>query len=255
MRKALITISLVLLLAAPLLGAACAGGPTITDSDVKTFRGLITRVDNLEASDASQNGKLAKLNTDTLQTDVSQVKTDITAVKADIIGIKTTNSTDSTKIDALEARIKTLEDKLAASTNPTPTSAGQVTATVTQGSVTYLYSGAANNPFTVHLTNGTAIYQWVSFCLIMQSPAPASDVFPGVHTATLACSNYPGATWTTTYTPNAPAATTQILFTPTTKIMLAPGQPIDMWCLVQSNGDIFETWQGMIIPIAAATGP
>jgi len=252
MRKALITISLVLLLTALLLGQTACNGTTITDSDLATIRGLIARVDNLESSDATQNSKLTNLSTGTLQTDVSQVKSDIAAIKADITVLKSANSTDGAKVAALEARIKALEDKLATGSTNQDTLSGQVTLTVKEGSPIYLYTGpgvATTYNFTVHIVNGTNTYQYVNYSLVLLCLTPTGDAA----SASLTRWTYI-TTFTPTYSRPTPTTCNQILFTPgtMTAFSMAAGQTYDVVNQVTITTTTAEQWQGNVIPVYAA---
>lgn len=122
MKKVLITISLVVLLVGAGALSSCGG---ISEKDMATIKGLITRVDNLEAVNAALQSKVANLNTSTLQTDIAQAKTDIATIKTELGNLTTSDTETKAKVDALtakvtglEARIKALEDKLPSSASP-----------------------------------------------------------------------------------------------------------------------------------------
>jgi hypothetical protein len=181
MKKVLVIISLVALMAVPLLGLTACGGTKLTDSDLATIRGFATRIDALEAAVASQQNKYNSLNTDSLKADLEQVKVDVASVKTDIGELKNDNSTDLndlvTRIAALETRIAALEAKMGSGSGTTTSEA--ITAKIKTQFWDYIVlpapgTTAASTQLRLDLQNNTA--RDISDVVVVVAFAPQSYV-------------------------------------------------------------------------------
>jgi hypothetical protein len=218
MKKAMVILLGMLMIALPIF-TAC--GQSLTESDIATIRGLITRVDNLESQVASVKSSVTNLG------DTSAIKTDITNIKTDVEKLQADDSDNSALIASLETRIQALEDALAVDNTNTPTGTGEVTINFDEETPFYILSSATGpnqTSFKVIITNGTNEYRYVSYWVSLV--CVSQDGIANVDTATLTMLSpiYGQSAYgfTTTLIPNDPTVVRQILFIPSATVPKIP---------------------------------
>ena len=256
MKKALVIISLVVLLAIPVVGLmGCGGGTNITDNDIATFRGLLTRMDDVEEKNSDQ--------------DIA-----IKAVTApDLSGYVTLEKYNDLKddFDELAKQVKELENgQSSGGDNPSPPNlTGQTTVTLDAATpLTQILTNptAVPVPFYVKIVNGTNTPQYVTYGVIFTvlSPTLSADMEGGTAVYTLGISGaaYGGTLYpfTPTAVPNA-AAAQQILFTfpiaTAPKIPVLAGQTVTIYNTLNLRTDStpYAYWQGGLTGVVVSPTP
>ena len=246
MKKALVIISLVVLLAIPVVGlTGCPGGATLTDNDITTIRGLLARMDDVEGEVADVQGAVEDFSNPDLSNYVTLEEYNILLAKHN--GLLNLNDPDS-----LASRLAALENGQNSGGNTPPTNpTGQVTAALVTPNPLWISSGTAPIQFQVRVTNDTGAGQFVGFDLRF-SLYPTTTTPQVMTGATLTCLT--NGSWTPYWTtpigiPNAIDGThTQsgILFANTQKFWVAPTTsstpPMDLFFNVQLTGAA-STWK------------
>ena len=261
-KKALVIFSLLALLAIPVMGlVGCGGGTTLTDNDLATIRGLLTRMDSTEQKDATQDATIATLNSKT----VPDLSNYVTLDKYNELLAKYNGLIDESNSTSLISRIKALEQKGGGNTPPPVNPTGQVTVELINPNPLWISAGTAPIQFQVRITNNTGTGQFVGFDLRLDI-YPSTTV-PQITTgATLTCLTNAG--WTAYWTapigiPNAIDGThtqSSILFANTQKFWVAPTTssvlPTELFFNVQIAGAA-STWKCSSVSGVAwsTTGP
>jgi uncharacterized coiled-coil protein SlyX len=261
-KKALVIFSLLALLAIPVMGlVGCGGGTTLTDNDLATIRGLLTRMDSTEQKAATQDATIATLNSKT----VPDLSNYMTLDKYNDLLSKYNGLLDETNPNSLVSRIKALEAKGGGNTPPPTNPTGQVTAELINPNPLWISAGTAPAQFQVRITNNTGAGQFVGFDLRFDiyPSTTAPQVITG---ATLTCLT--NASWTPYWTapigiPNAIDGThaqSSILSANTQKFWVAPTTssvpPTELFFSIQITGPA-STWKcGSVSGVAwSSTGP
>lgn len=263
-KKALVIFSLLALLAIPVMGlVGCGGGGvTITENDLATFRGLLTRMDNAEADISTARSDISALNGEA-SPDLSGY---VTLAKHNELLDKYNGLLDESDPASLISRIKALEVKVGGGNTPPPTNpTGQVTAELVNPNPLWISAGTAPVQFQARITNNTGAGQFVGFDLRFEiyPSTTAPQVITG---ATLTCLTNAG--WTAYWTapigiPNAIDGThtqSSILFANTQKFWVAPTTssvlPTELFFSIQITGPA-STWKCSSVSGVAwsSTGP
>ena len=264
MKKALVIISLVAalaLLTIPLMGAgSCSSGPTITDNDITTFRGLLTRMDDAEGAIGDLKGEVEDINGKTAP-DLSDY---VTLVKYNELLDKYNGLLDESNSASLVSRIKALEAKVGSSNTPPPiNTTGKVSVEITdawgcdfeegENSLYGIYSGetAASYRFTVSVTNNIDESRWIyiSLDLFKDSGSGAGNV--AVASTKLTNLTYGSLAYSTVTSPNTDGTgATRISFSPSssaTRFSVGKGKTVDVDFLLEikmAAGGGYTEWDG-----------
>lgn len=184
--KKLLIVSLVVVVVG--ISALTACGPKLTENDIATIQGLISRVDALESQVASLKSTVSNINPSTAEENITQLQADLDAIKLELDGIlpadgNTTLDSLAALIAGLEARIVALEAS-GSGGGGEPPSSGEVTVVLdVDADPLQFMSGptAASQFFPVKITNGTAKYRQVTYNITLRcvSVDKTADVVGG----------------------------------------------------------------------------
>ncbi len=252
--KKLLIISLVAVVVGVSALTACGCGQQLTENDIATIQGLISRVDSLESQVANLQSNVSTLDSSGIPegVDLSQMQTDLNTISANLNGILSTDGTVT--LDSLATLIVGLETRLAAletgeqeeqeSDGEEPPS-GEVTVILDVDADPYQFmSGVtpANYLFPVKITNGTEKYKQVTYNITLHcvSTDQVADVAGGysltVNTVAMVATPVPGDTdcqWI------------YFLWTDPGAVPVAPGKTVTIYTMLNdfetSSG--FEVWE------------
>jgi hypothetical protein len=253
MKKALVTILSVALLALPLLAlTACGGGTQLSDNDIAVIRGLATRVDSLELKAAALENKIDSTNNVDLggyvkQTDLPNLSNYVTDAELD-------NFIDNLTSDQVTA----LKEKLGITPSPIVPTSGKVAVEIADAwncdfnetSLENIYSSGTLNSyrFTVEVTNGTDEYRYIYLSLVLSRDSvisPTPNILTGPGNTELICYTWGSSlTYTATATPSP--NTTTVLFSPSTRFPVGKGKTIDVDfnLNIKDSGSATAIWFG-----------
>ena len=245
--------TLIIILAVAVVGISLitACGPKLTENDIATIQGLITRVDSLEAQVANLQSKVSSSDSVLPEgVDLNQMSTDITALRTDLNGILPADG--STTLDSLAVLITGLETRIAAleATEPDDEDgeeppSGEVTVILdVDADPLQFMSGATpgSHVIPVKITNGTDDYKQVTYNITFRcvSTDGMADVVGGysltVNAVPMVATPVPsdtGCQWI------------YFLWTDPGSIPVAPGKTVTIYTMLNdfetSSG--FEVWE------------